>query len=573
VSVERVTSDADATGRYAIQRAPLLDILAAVASMVSGDENEITSALKMIGEAAKVDRMYLFENHTDETTGATSCSQRFEWAHGSVSAEIDNPELQNLAYRDFSDQLESILARGEVFARLTSELEPKFRTLIEPQEIKSLCLVPVKIDGQLWGFVGFDDCHSERRWTLEEIAILRLIASILGGYFSRERIRGALVTERRAAEEALRKRQLDESLSTLAGGIAHDFNNVLHGMMTAAGLLARRHAADEGSAELLSIIRTSGERMSDMTRQLLAYARGGSYERMRLDPVQLVDDALKIGRARIPPDVKLELRSSIEGALVEGDRGQLFQVVLNLVVNAVEAMSDGGTLRIGVGAIGIEPDDALARASVLSAGLYVALTFEDEGVGIDPVILPRIFEPFVSTKSKGRGLGLAASRGIISAHGGAITVESEKGRGSRFRVLLPLHGGSIAEDARALEPRSAEGALLLLCDDDEAVLLATARGLENAGYRVLCARSGREAIDLYDRNRHQIRAVMVDYLMPDMDGAAVIRVLRSRDPKLCTVLCTGYAPADIATAHGIDAVPLLEKPFPLASLLAILGSA
>jgi PAS domain S-box-containing protein len=669
-----------------MKRSQVLDVLAAIAGMLSrGSSIDFEATMRLIGQAVGVDRMYLFENGVDPETGAAVCSQRFEWADGSVSAEIDNPVLQNLPYDSVSDVLEETLRRGDVFSGITRELGAKSRAILEPQGILSICLVPVTFDGELCGIVGFDDCHTERVWTDEEISILRLIAAIVGGYYSREQMQAALarsesqyqyivdnvhevifecdararilfvnrawetllgygvdecvghrifdfivpeardralddaalavasgveehwqearfvgrdgeerwmrmvcrfrrdergeltgvlgtmvdITVRRWAEEMLRRRQLDESLSTLAGGIAHDFNNVLHGILTAASVLARRHGGDPATSELVSVIQTSGERMADMTGQLLAYARGGVYETALLDPAQLVDDALKIGRARVPPNVRLEVRSSLPESQVEGDRGQLFQVVLNLVVNAVEAMRQGGALRIAIDGVELGPCDGLVRERVIARGSYVRLSFTDEGEGIAADALPRIFEPFFSTKAQGRGLGLAAARGVVASHGGTVTVESELGRGSTFHVLLPRRDGAAA--AQEPEPAGEGGrsGVVLVVDDEEAILRVTSESLEEAGYRVLVARGGREAIEVFDRHTLEIDAVLVDYLMPDMLGSDVIRELRERAPDLRVVLCTGYD-RDEAPTTVLEDVPRLEKPFAMSALLAAL---
>jgi PAS domain S-box-containing protein len=682
---EVLARELEETGRFVMKRAQLLDVLAAIAGMLSrGRAIDVDAALRSIGEAVEVDRMYLFENSFEEGTGRLLCSQRFEWATGSVSPEIDNPALQNLPYEDVGQEFERALRAGEVVASLTRDLEPSFRAYLEPQGIVSVCIVPVMMEQHFWGFVGFDDCHRERVWSADEISVLQLIAAVLGGYHWREQIRSTLatreaqyrylldnvnevifeadpegrltflnrawekhlghrvdrclggslldhvaddhreplrealevarrgtgdtlwhetrlvtadgdrrwaqvslrfqrdadhevvgilgtlddVTERRWAEEALRRQQLDESLSTLAGGIAHDFNNVLHGMLTAAGILARRYGSDPRSAELLSIITTSGERMADMTRQLLAYARGGLYEATLLDPLQLVEDALKIGRGRVPPQVRVELETRVDGVSVRGDRGQLFQVVLNLLVNAVEAMADGGELRIVLDAVDLTATDVLVRERILPAGAYVQLSFVDEGHGIDPDVLPRIFEPFFSTKSQGRGLGLAAARGIIAGHRGAISVESEVDVGSTFHVVLPRVDGvrSVAGDGvRAVSARG----LVLVVDDEDAIVRVTAEHLEEAGYRVLAARDGRTALELHARHG-PIDAALVDYHMPGMDGAEVIRALRARQAGLRVVLCSGYE-RDLAATGDLDDVSRLQKPFPVSALLALLA--
>ena len=673
--------DVDESGRFPLRPSSLLDVLAGLAGLLSrGRSIDLGSTLRLIGEAVGVDRMYLFENDVEPETGRTRCTQRFEWAHTSVSPEIDNPTLVQLAYADASDVLEDVLRRGEAFAGVTRELEPKLRAVLEPQGILSVCLVPVMIDEQLWGFVGFDDCHCEREWTAEEVTFLQLIAAIVGGSVAREQIRSALreteaqyrylvdnvhevifetdrerritflnrswerqlgyrideslgaplvefiepdrraivlrevdetigggsntyrhaapfiaksgeqrwmqilcrfkrdehgavtgvlgtmtdVTERRWAEEAMRRQQLDESLSTLAGGIAHDFNNVLHGMLAAVQILALDHAEDPRSAELLDAIRTSGERMADMTSQLLAYSRGGSHEAAPLDPQTLVEDALKI--ARLPPNVRVVLAPPpAPFACVEGDRGQLFQVVLNLVVNAVEAMERGGELRIDVRALELDAADALVRDRTLKAGSYVRLSFADGGRGIDPAARSRIFDPFFSTKARGRGLGLAAARGIAAKHGGTITVESELGRGSTFHVVLPRHEGALpAGTESTLKP--VHGGLVLLVDDEEHILHVTAAGLEQAGHRVLRARNGREALELFDAHAGEIDAALVDYVMPELDGGELVRALLARDPELRVILCTGYHQRD----ESLGGVPRLEKPFPIATLLAML---
>jgi PAS domain S-box-containing protein len=670
----------DESGRFPTRRADLLDILAAVASMLSrGEQVDLDQTLRLIGQAVGVDRMYLFENHVDPTTGKTLCSQRFEWAHDAVSAEIDNPRLQDLPYDAISDRLEAVLRRGEVFAAAAHELDPEgergMREVFEAQGIRSACIVPVMIDEELWGFVGFDDCHRTRIWRDEEIAVLRIVAAILGGHHSRERMRsdlaaaarqyrdvvdnvqevifecdaegrltflsrawettlghpveeslgrrfvdfllpselervardteatlrdgraecfhelrfatedgrerllqvlcrlrrddtgapiGALgtlrdVTEQRCLEERLRQRQLDESLSTLAGGIAHDFNNVLHGLLAATEALERRGGAD--ADELLGVIRTSGERMADLTSQLLAYARGGGYEVAPLAPDRLVSDALTIARGRIPPHVALEVDAPDVDWVVDADRGQLFQVLLNLVMNAVESMRRGGRLGVRIDAVDLAPSDPFAREHRLNPGAYASIEVADDGDGIDEALLPRIFDPYFSTKAQGRGLGLAAAKGIAASHGGTITVQSRRGAGSTFRLLLPRRPAPRGADRAEPRPRPDEGGVVLIVDDEEAILRTTSAALADAGHRVLTARDGAEALRAFDTNRDAIRAALVDYLLPDMNGAEVVAALRERAPDLHVVVCTGYDRAEIGRSATLDGLPVLQKPF------------
>ncbi|MCU0585460.1 MAG: response regulator [Desulfobacterales bacterium] len=378
--------------------------------------------------------------------------------------------------------------------------------------------------------------------------------------------------ERARMEVQLQQSQKFEAIGTLAGGVAHDFNNLLMGIQGRASLMRVDLPPSHPHREHLRAIEDYIRSAADLTRQLLGFARGGKYEVKPLDLNELVlTTASMFGRTK--KEIRIHTRLPETPLVVEADRSQIEQVLLNIYVNAWQAMPDGGELYIGAKTLVL--DEALCRPHQAVPGRYHSVAITDTGIGMDAATQLRIFDPFFTTKEKGRGtgLGLASAYGIVKNHGGMITVESQKRQGATFTIYLP------ASDREALAESSPESRLMrgsetiLLVDDEEMILEVGRSMLERLGYKVHCAKNGSEALDLLKRQRDGIDLVILDLIMPGMDGGKLFDRIRELRPGLSALLSSGYAidgQAEEILHRGCNG--FIQKPFGITELSTKLRS-
>ncbi len=378
-----------------------------------------------------------------------------------------------------------------------------------------------------------------------------------------------------AEREKLRLKMLEaqklESLGVLAGGIAHDFNNLLTVILANATFVRADSAVDD---ERLAHIESAARRAADLCRQMLAYAGKGSFVVEQIDLGALVRDTAQLIRVSISKKARLELELAPGLPAVQGDVSQLRQVVMNLVINASEALGDGaGDIRLVTRAA--RPDPAaggMSHAFDLPPGDCVCLEIADTGHGMSPATLARIFDPFFTTKFAGRGLGLAAVLGIVRAHNGALTVQSTPGHGSRFRLFLPAsrQPAKPTPAAPAPETPARNGHGTILVADDEPVVLATADAvLRHHGYATVLAHDGHEAVRRFKAEPAAFSAVLLDLTMPGLDGAEVLRTIRAVQPKVRVLVMSGFSEQDVfSRLRGLGEVAILRKPFTQETLVA-----
>ena len=387
------------------------------------------------------------------------------------------------------------------------------------------------------------------------------------------RMIGSMVdlTERTRLEEQLRQAQKMEAIGQLAGGVAHDFNNLLAAISINAHLLRDRMAPGEAEREVVEI-ENAAERGAGLIRQLLAYSRRQVLQLRLLDLNRVVTETESLLRRVIGDEVRLDARLDASLGTVLADAGQLTQVLLNLAVNARDAMPGGGRLSITTANATLEPG-AHARFAEAPPGDYVVLTVSDTGIGMDAETLARAFEPFFTTKDSGRGtgMGLATVYGIVEQSGGQVYAESSPGEGATFTVLLPRRTGAVAgagESApvRTGLPRGTE--TVLLVEDETSVRSSVARALTRHGYRVVDAANGREALALLETWTEPIDLVLTDLTMPEMGGHELADHLHSARPTLPVLFMSGYDAQSVAS-HGTlpDGAALVEKPFTMETLL------
>jgi nitrogen-specific signal transduction histidine kinase/CheY-like chemotaxis protein len=378
------------------------------------------------------------------------------------------------------------------------------------------------------------------------------------------------MSERKLAEERLLQAQKLESVSLLAGGVAHDFNNLLATIMGSASLLAGDVAARE--QEHVDAILQASQRAADLTRQLLAYAGKGRYVIEPVDLSAMVRDLGRLLRASIPKRVKLVEKLAEDLPAIQADRGQIQQIVMNLVLNAAEAMPETGQGEIGVRTSAEELNEAgtvvdAVTGQIMSPGQYVCLEVRDTGSGIDGPTRARIFDPFFTTKFAGRGLGLAAAAGVVKAHRGAILVESAPGKGATFRVFLPA-----SRESRPVEPgprsRDLRGSGTVLVVDDEPMVRGFIRkALSRCGYEVLTASDGHNAVQVFENHSGPIDLVLLDLMMPVLGGAEAIARIRAKSPDIKVILMSGYSELEAERLFSPAGVgTFLQKPFTFGSL-------
>lgn len=377
------------------------------------------------------------------------------------------------------------------------------------------------------------------------------------------------VTEKKKIEQQFLRAQRMESLGTLASGVAHDLNNVLLPIMMASPVL--RGEEDQGERDrFLDIVESSAQRGSDIIKQVLTFARGAEGDRMLIQPIYLMEEVAKIVRQTFPKSIALHSSRAEDIRAIEADPTQLHQVLLNLCINARDAMPRGGQLQLSVE--NFDVDARLVGATPGAAlGPHVLLQVTDTGSGIPPEALGKIFDPFFTTKSKGSGtgLGLSTAAGIVHSHGGFVQVESEPGR-TRFRIFLP------AKEAReithtterdTLVPRG-RGQTILVVDDEAAIREVAEVVLTNHGYHVLVAEDGPTALAIYSQQIGHVAAVLTDLAMPVMSGAVLVRALRRIDPEIKILVSTGRSEElEIAEVSLLGIEALLAKPYTTRDLL------
>ncbi|RME76834.1 MAG: PAS domain S-box protein [Planctomycetota bacterium] len=517
------------------------------------------------------------------------------WLEGNVSASREAGRLvwTRGIFRDVTERreaLEKLRASEERFRRLIENASdlitvfcPRGRIVYQsPSSERILGLSPVDLAGRsLWEYVHPEDHEPLRaavHTALEAVeqpvdvsfrfrdakGAWRFLSARLRRYSEAASEREVSLlcnarddTERRRLEAQLRRAQKMEAIGRLAGGIAHDFNNVLTVIQGCSSLLLESIPDEGGPPQLLEEIRRAVDRASDLVRQLLLFGR---QQAMRPRRVSLGDVVTRLARMLtriVGEDIELRLSLPEQDVVIHADPSMVEQVVMNLVVNARDALPDGGEVEIGCERVELEEADA--REIEVRAGVHGRLWVRDTGSGMPPEVLERIFEPFFTTKEvgKGTGLGLSTVYGIVRQHGGGIEVESRPGQGTLFRVYFPSADGVSSSGSPVAERRPAprgSGERILLVEDEEAVRRLVATMLERRGYTVLTAESGPDALRIWRERGGAIDLVMTDLVMAGgMSGVELAEALRRERPDLAIVFTSGYG--ESARAGEIELVP------------------
>lgn len=384
------------------------------------------------------------------------------------------------------------------------------------------------------------------------------------------------ITERKLLETQFRRAQRLENIGTLAGGIAHDLNNVLTPILMSIQVLQKRHG-DERTQQLLSTIDLSARRGADIVKQVLTFARGTEGERTLLQSKHLLKEIEKITKETFPRSI--EIKFDVAQALwtITGDATQLHQVMLNLMVNARDAMPNGGTLSLHANNITLDEQSTRVHLNA-KPGNYVVFSISDTGTGIPSEILDKIFDPFFTTKEvgKGTGLGLSTVMAIVKSYGGFLIVNSDMGKGTEFKAYIPATNTSSAVHKAEVDsaPPSGHGESILVVDDEVSIREIMKETLEAYGYRVQTAKDGIDALTAIEKDRYKYQLVLTDMMMPNMDGGSLIRALQRLAPEIKIIAVSGLTDTESLEKVKMARVEaFLPKPIQAENLLRIMDTA
>ncbi len=502
-------------------------------------------------------------------TVAASAGAGVQFLEGMTLSAADIPAGQGPTGRAIREQRPVICRDFE-----TDELFLPWRERALAFGLRSAGAFPLRVDGQVVGalmvYAGERNAFGD-----DEIALLSDVAADLSA--------GLEAVERRElqarSEQTVRQLQTQqqraqrlESIGTLAGGIAHDLNNTLAPIVMSVGLL-KRQRLDEGTMRHVRTIEASAGRAAALVKQVLSFARGMEGEKVVLAVRHVMRDVARMLDHTLLKEVRVDVSAPRDLPCVLADPTQLHQVLLNLCVNAAQAMHGRGSLRIAGKAVTLD-DAAAAAIPDGRAGEFLCLSVTDSGDGMSHAILDRIFEPFFTTKpaGEGTGLGLSTTLGIVRSHDGFIGVESAVGEGSVFRVYLPVTtedgSGPAALEERGTAPRG-HGELILVVDDELTVLELTREALEQAGFRVVSAHDGAEGVGLFAQHAAEVALVLADMKMPIMDGIAMLHAIRRlrRDVRAVAMSGVESLTADAESFDGSGEAHTLTKPFAIDALL------
>jgi PAS domain S-box-containing protein len=385
-------------------------------------------------------------------------------------------------------------------------------------------------------------------------------------------IQSDITAQKHLEEQALRTQRL-ESIGTLASGVAHDLNNILAPILMSASLLRLGLPAKDRD-EIVATIEDNSRRGAGIVKQLLTFARGTEGSRQEVQLKHLIRELVGMARQTFPKNIAIVPELPAGPWPVVADSTQMHQILLNLCVNARDAMPEGGTLTIGLENLTLDEHYATMNPDA-HPGAYVLLRVKDTGQGIPPEIVDKIFDPFFTTKGpgKGTGLGLSTVIGIVKGHGGFLRVRSKPGAGAVFEIYLPAHPGGVGGEASAAGTALSRGAgeLVLIADDEEGIRRATERTLTAHGYRVVMAEDGADGVAKFMEHRQAIKVVLTDIMMPFMDGVAMVRAIQRANGRIPVIAASGMQQeAKAEEMKGLGVTRFLTKPFTAADLLATL---
>jgi PAS domain S-box-containing protein len=525
-------------------------------------EGAIRAVLHRLGEGAGASRAFVITARRDEG-GQPRARLRYEWTAPGIGSlrevtGIDGTLLDAPAIARWVDRL----GRGEVVHGSRNDFADAERAILESSGARSMLLAPIFVGNELVGCLGFDDCRCDRSWSVAEIDAIRLAAETLGAAMDRKRVEKAL----REREAELQQAQKMEAVGRLAGGIAHDFNNLLTAIQGRTDLLLEEVGDASPYTADLAEIRAAAGRAATLTRQLLAFSRKQVLQPKVLNLNEVVREVESMLRRMIGEDIVFVTRLAPDLGAVRADPTHIEQVLMNLLINARDAMPEGGAITLTTANVEVERRQEHAGGTI-EPGPYVLLEVADTGCGVPRELHERIFEPFFTTKEpgKGTGLGLSMVWGIVKQSGGHVLLESEEGKGATFRILLPRDRSRVRTPARVAQPKRsvARGTeTILLVEDEPSVRALVRRVLERQGYTILEATNGAEAVQLAQTHAGPIDLLLTDVVMPGMNGPKAVEQLVPHHPGLRVLLMSGYTDQEVLRAGTLPVrAAFLSKPF------------
>jgi signal transduction histidine kinase/ActR/RegA family two-component response regulator len=517
----------------------------------------IDQALARLGDYTGADRAYILLVGSGSRLAISHAWCRDAIATSARWQENQPPGAWS-SHLESSDQEECICVQRVDELPSTAQ-----RTSLAEHGIRSWLCLPMSCAGRRVGFLGFDVVRSEKRWSDDDVALLRTVGEIFANALERKRGEA----EREGLEAQLRQSQRMEAIGTLAGGVAHNFNNILGAILGYGEMALAALPANGASRRYVQQVMTAGQRGKGVVDQILAFSRRGGHEHRSTEVRAVVEEAVSLLRASLPTTIAIRTRLEAENAMVLGDPTQLQQVVVNLSANAAQAMDGHGMVEIALDAVEPISDRAFSHGT-LPAGRYVRLTVSDAGRGMDEATLERIFEPFFTTKAagSGTGLGLSTVHGIVADHGGVINVKSRPDQGSVFEVYLARTEAFApsADQAEAPAPRG-RGETILLVDDETPLVLLGEEMLAALGYEPVGFDRSSEALAAVRTDPGRFDLVLTDEVMPGMTGTELAVALHRIRPELPIILMTGHGArtrSPMLQATGICEVlrkPLLSR--------------
>ncbi len=643
----------------------------------------IQAVLHQLGEATDADRVYIFQNHREDQ-GILRTSQIFEWVRQGIMPTIDFPELQNAAYREAGFQRwEETLQTGQMIMGNVKDFPESEQQLLLSHNVQSILVVPIFVDNEWWGLIGFDNCQGAFMWSSAEVETLKVAANLIGASLKRQKIEkernllaqalkntndGVVITdlqqkilyanqafwetfgfsqntplpdtfqlllnannenpsmnhiieqtiqqgwqgelhcqradgtpftaylstatikdrqgkptalifilrdisEYKLLQSQLQQAQKMEAIGRLAGGVAHDFNNLLTIINGYTQLLLAQLPPNSSFHAELQQIYAAGERASELTNQLLAFSRKQMVHPKVYAINTLVQEMEKMIRRIIGEDIAIFTDLNPDAGNIRTDRGQFQQVLLNLVVNARDAMPHGGKLFLETGRLVVDAQ-YMARHTGARKGIYTYLKVKDTGVGIPQEHLSRIFEPFFTTKEqgKGTGLGLATVYGIVKQNQGYIWVESEPGQGTTFEIIFPNVGNAtpteISDESNLPILLSQDKHTILVVEDDPGVRTLIKNILETSGYGILEADNGQTALQTLKSWGGKVDLIITDIIMPEMSGQELGKQIQAFYPNIKILYMSGYS-EELTQGDKLQLsdINFIQKPFTPAQLL------
>lgn len=525
-------------------------------------EDGISESLESLGEFTEVERSYLCLLDADKR----DFRKQYGWWAPSVAKERD----QRMAMESNGGLTGRLLKGEQVQVVRVDEIGPEAaadRALFESRGTRSLVLVPLLFEGEVEGFIGIESVFRHRMWSDDVVSLLKIVGEIFLSALMRKRAEENL----RESERRLLHAQKMEAVGRLAGGVAHDFNNLLTAITGYSELLTDSLPAGSTPHHQAAQIRRAAQRAASMTQQLLAFSRRQVMARKTLDLAEVVHEMEGMLGRLIGEHI--ELATELEkGCWILTDPAQIEQVIVNLVVNARDAMPSGGKLEIRVRQVELG-DEERQRLQLRNCCRHAELTVADTGEGMDKDVMSHLFEPFFTTKEqgKGTGLGLSTVYGIVQQSGGALAVESTRGEGSTFRVYLCLTdrpGAAVPPPPEVVAKTGGGAELIVLAEDEEPVRELIRAILKQHGYQIIAARDGITALEII-RQTQKVDLLVTDMVMPRMGGRELAEKAKELCPELPVLYVSGYAAESlpVLTDPGRE-VAFLQKPFTPGEIVA-----